>query len=238
MPTGSTHNDKRASRRALPLLVSLVVGIAIGAAASWPLLFALDRQAPVVDEILRLMLPAFGVAAVLLLIAVPIAWWALSRFIKATGGTLQDVVREARQGVQAAANNDTAAAASHAEQAILEGLAWYGPLAARRFVVRTALGLLIAFGGMIGTALLFRQTVLLGVQNTLISEQVVLLSSQNAKIDLQTVTAEAQRRGVLSVELFSIMQEVAREIENVAKEQARPPYRLCRCSGRACLAVI
>jgi len=52
------------------------------------------------------------------------------------------------------------------------------------------LALLIAFGGLIGTALIFRQTALLGEQNKKISEQIDLLAEQNRKLDFQTITAE------------------------------------------------
>jgi hypothetical protein len=40
------------------------------------------------------MLPAFGVAGVTLLLAVPLMWWMLARFIPASRGTLEQVVHE------------------------------------------------------------------------------------------------------------------------------------------------
>jgi hypothetical protein len=101
----------------------------------------------------------------------------------------------------------TADAELHASQAFDQALAWYSPIAARRWVVRSALALLISFGGPTGTALLFRQTLLLREQNQKLQEQIVLLRDQNQKLDLQTVTAEAQRRTGLTTELFSILQQ-------------------------------
>jgi uncharacterized protein YjbI with pentapeptide repeats len=152
------------------------------------------------------------------------------RFTRGAHGTLDQVLREATAATHAAAEGNAPAAASHAERAVVEVLAWYGPMAARRWVVQTSLALLVGFGGLIGTAMLFRQTLLLGEQNKKITEQTDLLgkendllrnqnekvdqqtdllTDQNRKLDLQTVTAEAQRRAGLAAELFSILQAVS-----------------------------
>ncbi|MCP4562857.1 MAG: pentapeptide repeat-containing protein [Bosea sp.] len=194
-------------RGALPLLAAVVVGVVIGAAASWSILVGtIDGAAPMVDAFIRLLGPIAGAIGLGLAVAVPLSWWAINRFLRGAKGTLDHVVGQVSAATQAVSVRDSSAAIAHAEKAILGALAWYGPIAARRWVVQTALALLIAFGGLIGTALLFRQTRLLGEQNEKLEKQTSLLVDQNKKIDLQTITAETQRRTVLSAELFSILQ--------------------------------
>jgi uncharacterized protein YjbI with pentapeptide repeats len=194
----------------MPTFVALIVGIVVGAAASWPLFFGvLDSAVPAVEFGLHVLLPVLGVGCAMLALVVPFTWWWLRRFVRTAQGTLEQVVRETAAASHAATERDAPAAAFHAERAVLEALAWYGPIAARRWVVQTALALLVTFGGLIGTALLFRQTLLLGQQNTKLQEQTLLLRDQNDKLDLQTVTAEAQRRAGLTVELSAILQAVS-----------------------------
>jgi uncharacterized protein YjbI with pentapeptide repeats len=206
----ASQTPPRRSSGVMPTFVALIVGIVVGAAASWPLFFgALDRAAPVVEFGLHSLLPVLGVGCAVLALVIPLTWWWLWRFVGTARGTLEQVVREAAAASHAAADRDAPAAASHAERAVLEALAWYGPIAARRWVVQTALALLVTFGGLIGTALLFRQTLLLGEQNAKLQEQTGLLRDQNSKIDLQTVTAEAQRRAGLAAEMSAILQVVS-----------------------------
>ncbi len=158
-------------------------------------------------------LGGFGVA---LLLVVPLAWWWLRRFVGTAEGTLQRVISNGAAATRAAAQSDAPGAVTHAENALHEAAAWYGPIAARRFTVQTALALVVTFGGLVGTGLLFRQTLLLGEQtiflgkqNEKLDEQTALLRDQNTKLDLQTVTAEAQRRAGLAAALFSILQAVS-----------------------------
>jgi uncharacterized protein YjbI with pentapeptide repeats len=209
----------------MPMLVPMVLGLVVGATASWALLYpALEKAVPWVDIFIQIVLPAMGIFVAALMLVVPLAWWAIRRFIKTAHGTLEQVVRKVAAAAQAAAENNTSAATSHAREAALEAVAWYGPVAARRFVVQTALGLLVTFGGLVGTALLFRQTILLGEQNKKLAEQTDLLRNQNekldqqtdlfreqnTKLDLQTIAAEAQRRAGLSAELFAILEAISR----------------------------
>lgn len=229
-------SSRPGEQRVLPLLLATFVGVAIGASASWPLFFgALDRAEPAVDGALHLVLPALATTAALLLLVGPLTWFGVRRFLGRVQGTLSRVTMELAQTSRAMAESDTVRAVNHAEQAVLEALAWYAPVAARRFLFHSALALLVAFGGMLGTVLLFRQTLLMGAQNKMLSEQVELLKDQNEKleqqiklsieqnknveqqidlmkqqnrkIDLQTVTAEAQRRGPLTAELFALLSQ-------------------------------
>jgi hypothetical protein len=215
----------------MAVIVPTVVGVVIGVATSWALFFpALDEAATLVNAITQIALVALAVIGVALVTVVPLAVWTVRRFARNAHGTLDQVTREVVAATQAATEGNASEATSRAQKAVLEGLAWYGPVAARRWVVQTALGLLVAFGGLAGSALLFRQTVLLSEQNRKLDQQTdlfrkqndllssqnekldqqtALFRDQNTKLDLQTITAEAQRRAGLSAELFSILQAVS-----------------------------
>lgn len=182
------------------LVVFLVVGVGIGAAVILAFQSGDFRQIVAglrdAQGVLLAAMCGFGVAVV---IGVPIGYWFLRRFIGTAAGALTQVIADATAAAEAATKQNAQAAVEHAGRALREAAAWYAPRAARRFVVTTTLGLLVTFGGLTGTVLLLRQTLLLGTQNE-------LLIAQNDKIDLQTVTVEAQRRGGLASELFSILQ--------------------------------
>jgi hypothetical protein len=207
-----------------PVLLAGIVGLTLGAAISWALLFGtIDRATPFVDILVHVVLPALGITVGILALVLVLAWRRAKRFLTRTQGTLEQVVAQAAAAAEAAAKRDAPQATHHAGQMAMEAAAWYGPIMARRGLMQASLAVLLAFGGLVGTALLFRQTLLLGMQNvrlqeqvdllrdqnTKIDRQVALLTEQNSKIDLQTLTAEAQRRGGLAPELFSIMQELS-----------------------------
>src|SRR5262249_55513816 len=130
------------------------------------------------------------------------------RFLPHSLGTLEQIVSEVASAAQAAANSNAQEAITHSENAAREAASWYSVRAGRHFFLRAAIGLIAGFGGLVGSALMFRQTILLGEQNKKLQEQTLLLRDQNQKIDLQTVTAEAQRRSVLVPELLAIQQEL------------------------------
>ncbi|MET4487641.1 pentapeptide repeat-containing protein [Bradyrhizobium sp. LA7.1] len=205
-------------------LAQLIVGVAVGVAITWAFLFAtLDHAASLIDGTLHIFLLIIVVLGLLLSLAIPITIWVARRFFTHAHGTIEQVLLDSAAAVRATAERDVPTAVTHVERAINEGFAWYAPIAARRWVARTALGLLVAFGGLTGTALLFRQTLLLGEQNKLLQEQILLLRDQNTKIDLQNVTAEAQRRAALLPELLSILQDAAKQVKDKEeKGEVRP----------------
>jgi hypothetical protein len=196
-------------------VVGAVAGAVVATIATWALLSGeLGLFARWLDSVLNLLLAALAGAGVTAVLAVLVVWWWWPRFVGMAQGTFGQVVSNVRAAAWAAAENDAAAAVSHAERAVHEAAAWYAPIAARRFVVQTLITLLVTFGGLVGTGLLFRQTLLLG--------------AQNAKLDLQTVTAEAQRRGGLAAELFSILQAVS-QLTPSEKKGGSAGRRRCGC---------
>ncbi len=178
----------------------------MGAALTWVLVTRIEHAEPLVS-VLRDLLPlAFGGFVAALVVGLLLGSWWLMRIIGRAAGTLEQIVAEATKAAEAAARRDAPTAVSHAGQAAQEAVGWYAQGAAKRFAVQAALGLFVAFGGLVGTTLLFRQTLLLveqirkidtqmmllRKQNEKLDAQTGLLSEQNTKIDLQTVTVEAQ----------------------------------------------
>jgi uncharacterized protein YjbI with pentapeptide repeats len=192
-------------------IVVFVTGTLLGISLTWALLFsALDRYEPAINFFLHVLLPIFGLFGAGLVIAGPLVWWRLKRFTAGATGALDQVSAELAGVVSSSVAGDAPNAIDHVQRALRETIAWSGPLLVRRWVLQTGLAVLVSVGGLIGTALLFRQTILLREQNEKLQEQTLLLRDQNQKIDLQTITAEAQRRAGLSAELFAILGEVSK----------------------------
>jgi hypothetical protein len=173
---------------------ALAVGMLIGFAATWVLFYGPIDEADPSPSIFHLFIAVLsGFFGALGFVAL-LVWWAVHS-LKRAHGTLEQIVRETTAATRAAIQLNALTTVDHVEKAILEGVVWYERSTARQWIVRITFGLLFGFGGLIGTAMLFRQTILLG--------------TQNEKLDLQTVTAEAQRRAGLSAELFAILQAVS-----------------------------
>ena len=132
------ETSRRRSSGVLQMVTVLVVGMVMGAVASAGLLFgAIDTAAPWVDAGVHVLVPILGAFGAALALVVPLAWWLVRRFITGAHGTLEQVVSKATAATRAATQGDAPAAASHTEQAVLEALTWYGPIAARRWIVQT-----------------------------------------------------------------------------------------------------
>jgi hypothetical protein len=119
------------------MVTGVVVGAVTGAAITWALLSGkLDRAGELLDSVLDLVLAAilgFGAAVVL---GAPLAGWWLTRFVRRARGTLDRAVSDAAAAARAAAESDAAAAVLHAERALHEAVAWYGPVACALSLIR------------------------------------------------------------------------------------------------------
>jgi hypothetical protein len=178
-----TEETPQRSSGAAWLVVGVVVGAVMTTIAGWTLHAGEFKSvAEWLNSVLNLLPAALGGFGVALLLAVLLAWWALRRFVGKARGTIEQIISDTAEATRAAAKSDAPAAVSHAERALREAAAWYGPAAARRFVVHTLVTLLVTFGGLVGTGLLFRQTILLDKQNEKLGEQTALLRDQNAKL--------------------------------------------------------
>jgi hypothetical protein len=204
---------------------TLVVGLLAGASLGPSLFILVNYFEPKADTLLSLAIGALVALAICLVVATITAYLVLPRLFSNARGTLTAVVEDLAHASQAHAQGRTDAALAHLGRAAHEGVAWYSAGTTRRFVLQAGLALLISFGGIVGSVLLLSQNALLRDQNKKIDKQVELLDDQNKKIDKQvellaeqnnkieqqTTIADAQKRSAFVTEMFSILQEVAKE---------------------------
>lgn len=189
------------------MIVVFVIGVAIGCAISWPLFLGdLNRARPAVDTAIPIVAGVLAALGVGLLVLLPVALFGLWRFFRRTDASLNTVTTEIIAAARFAAEQNPAQAAQHLEHAASGAIAWYSPIAARRAALRGALALLVALGGIVGTALLFRQT--------------ILLDAQNDKLDMQAAIAQAQLRAVLAQQWLAIEEKISTLSE---EHQKNPP---------------
>lgn len=207
----------RSATQAISQSIALViVGVGIGATVAWALFLGDIRSiAPLVDSGLRIGLLIAGALVLLIAVLFPIAIWAVRRLARSTAGTFSGIVASVGDATRSAIDGDGKGAATNVEAAVLGFAAWYTPIALRQWIATTTIALLIALGGLAGTALLFRQTLLLDDQNKKLEKQTNLLETQNKTIELQNesmifqvVTSESQRRSNLLIELYAIMASI------------------------------
>jgi uncharacterized protein YjbI with pentapeptide repeats len=224
MSTQSEHKVRAAERqgRSAFLIVGVLLGASLGAALS-PAVERLQLS-KINDQLFSFALGAFVAIGICLVIAGVSALLIVPRFFASTRGTLTAMVNDLTQASRAYHEGNSTKAIDDLGRAAEEGTAWYSIVTTRRFVTQAALGLLIAFGGVLGAVLLFNQNALLRDQNVMIGSQLKLLTDQNkmidqqlkllvdqnGKIEQQTMVADAQRRGAFLTEMFSIVQEVSK----------------------------
>lgn len=219
VPSGRPAGEAapRSSFGAAWALVLLLLGGVIGFIIALTLFFdEFGSFTRWLDSVFSLILAAASGFIVGSLLVGLCAAFLLTRFLRRARATLKQVVSDAEAAAHAACDRDAKAAVKHTADAIRTVAAWYSDGTSRRFMVQTVLASLVAFGGLTGTVLLFRQTLLLGQQTSLLAkqnekldEQTSLLQEQNEKLDQQTITAEAQRRDAFSTEMSSLIQTVA-----------------------------
>lgn len=198
----------------LPVITALIVGVAAGSAIGVGIFVYFDEISPSIESVIKIIIPLLGAFALIAVLAVPLTIVLIKRLTANAAGTLEDVVRKSSLSIEAAIQKDAELANKHAAQALLSGVAWYAPAAARRWVVNTSLSLLVAMVGLIGTVLLYKQISLLKDQNDKISTQIDLLKTQNEKLDQQTIVSEATRRGAIATEMSEILKEINNAISD------------------------
>ncbi|MCE7921906.1 MAG: pentapeptide repeat-containing protein [Haliscomenobacteraceae bacterium CHB4] len=85
-------------------------------------------------------------------------------------------------------------------------MAWYSWMNFRRWVVMVFQSLLVGFGGLLGTLILYNQ-------NKLLIQQNELLNQQNVRLDQQTYLQEAERRSSLISLMGSILDAINLELK-------------------------
>jgi len=92
---------------------------------------------------------------------------------------------------------------------------WYS---FRRWSVFLFYSLLVGFAGLVGSALLYNQNNLIGLQNTTITKQNEIILNQTRRLDQQTYLLEADRRGSLVFLFSNVLDAIDREITNDFKD--------------------
>lgn len=218
------HQPARPQQSWPRVLITLVLGVVLGASLGPALFLAIDRLELSGDLLLSFAVGGFLTLAVCLAVVGAVALLVVPRIFSSARGTLSAMVEALTKASRAHAEGRLDEAIDHAGRAIGEGVSWYSIGATRRFIAQAALGLLISFGSVVGAVLLFSQNTLLRDQNVMVKSQVGLLTEQNDKIerqlellliqndkiDQQTMVADSQKRGAFATEMFSILQEVAK----------------------------
>ncbi|WP_147110301.1 hypothetical protein [Tateyamaria sp. syn59] len=147
------------------------------------------------QELRRIAVTVFvAVAAlvVVLVIALFFRDWILRRLFGRAEATLDDVSASLIAGVSAATAGDRAAATQHAQEVVQRGMGWYAWTGFYRWVIATAVALLLAFGAFMGTVLLFEQNRKLGEQTEVLRVQTERLAEQTGFMAAQTELMQAQ----------------------------------------------
>ena len=119
-------------------------------------------------------------------------------------------------------NVNDAGKKNNRQQLAKEIAALYSWFTARKWMIGAAIGLIAAFVGLVGSALLYNQNLLLTDQNKkiqgqtelfeenllLTKSQISLLETQNRKIDVQSFLMEAERHSPARIELIRILGEI------------------------------
>ncbi|MFL4469748.1 hypothetical protein ACERZ8_07655 [Tateyamaria armeniaca] len=206
----------------------------------------------VAEERLRdVAIAIFAAVAALVVVLVVVLFFRdgiLRRLVGRSEATLEDVSGSLVDAVTAASKGDTDTAATHARALVQSGVGWYTWSNFYRWVIGTALGLLLAFGAFVGTVLLFEQTRTLRVQTERIGEQTDLMTAQTALMEAQTerlreqTEAAAMQNEILMLSLVSDLRArllaSAREVtlqEAMRQVQFQlPPSARLQNAGRSC----
>ncbi len=116
----------------------------------------------------------------------------LRRLLGRTEVALQDVAASLIRAASAAGAGDRTTATDEAQTFVRQGLGWYAWTNLYRWVIATAVGLLLAFGAFVGTILLFEQTRTLREQTRTLKQQTETLILQTERFGEQTALMELQ----------------------------------------------
>ncbi|MEM6371829.1 MAG: hypothetical protein AAF727_03490 [Pseudomonadota bacterium] len=164
-----------------------------------------------------------SVLVVLLVVALFFRDAILRRVLGRSEVALEDVAGSLVGALAAASEGDRDKAADHARALVQGGVGWYTWSSFYRWVIGSALGLLLAFGAFVGTVLLFEQTRTLRVQTERIGEQTALMEAQTALMEAQTerlreqTEAAAIQNEIMSLSLVNQLRE-----QMLASVETRP----------------
>ncbi|WP_161497186.1 MULTISPECIES: pentapeptide repeat-containing protein [Bradyrhizobium] len=169
--------------------------------------FLIFKMEDVGGSLIAFGIGAIAAASATLTLCSILAFLVVPRWIGNVRGTVESIAAAITAAGRAHVAGKSDVAATEMGRATIEAAAWYANVRTRHFVSQSAIALVVAFGGIVGSALLITQNSLLKDQNLKLDYQTKLLNQQN-------VTAEAQRRAALTAELFDVLKDVAREVQS------------------------
>ncbi|MEZ5777800.1 MAG: pentapeptide repeat-containing protein [Paracoccaceae bacterium] len=128
----------------------------------------------------------------------------MRRILGVTDTRIESFADPLSQVARAAMDRDPGLALGGARDLVVRGLALYGWLATRRWIVMSLTALIAAMAALAGTALLFRQNELIAAQSGLLEQQNQKIEAQTALLAQDVQLAEAARNAMLAVEITEI----------------------------------
>lgn len=158
---------------------------------------------------------AVSALVILLVIALFLRDWVLRKVLGRAETTLDEVLSSLVRGVSAASDGDRQRAEQEAQTFVKAATGWYVWSGFYRWVVATAMGLLLAFGAFTGTVLLFEQNRKLGEQTLLMGQQSLLMEAQTERMAEQS-TQFAMQNEIMTVSLVSeLRSQLASTVERI-----------------------
>ena len=181
----------------------------------------------------------FATAGILLVLALVLFGreWILRKVLGRTESALEDVAKSLIDVADAASTGEKDRAVAAAKSFVSQGIAWYSWSTFYRWVIATAMGLLVTFGAFVGTILLFeqtrtlqQQTETLGLQTIALEEQSRTLKEQSESLKLQTerfgeqtslmTTQTTQLTMQNEILTLSLVSELRSQILNTSQERS------------------
>lgn len=154
----------------------------------------------------------FGAISVLIIVLV-LPLFFRDRLLRRVLGTaetsLDDVLASLVKGVSAAAHGDRDTAEAEAHAFAKSATGWYVWSGFYRWVIASALGLLLAFGAFTGTVLLFEQNRKLSEQTVLMGQQGDLMQAQTDRLEEQSTQFQLQNE----IMMISLVSELRAQLE-------------------------
>ncbi|MGC1495276.1 MAG: hypothetical protein WA790_05665 [Sulfitobacter sp.] len=137
----------------------------------------------------------FGAVTVLIVVLILVLFFREKILRKVLGrgeASVEEISRSLIAGVSAASSGDMARAEAEADTLVRATVGWYTWSNFYRWVIGTALGLLLAFATFTGSVLLFEQTQKIGQQTEVMVAQTALMEAQTERLAEQTLQAQMQ----------------------------------------------
>lgn len=164
----------------------LIVGLIVGVLVTTPLIF-FDH-----NVLLNRILDKVGYAFTLVLFIVLALVFAslfkeriINLFFRGVEGTVTRSIDKVNEIAIQCIDRDPKGIVQNSSTAVKEIFSWYSWVTLRKWLVNSAIGLMIGFAGVVGTLLLHKQNGLLDAQNKTLEEQKKLFVEQNVTIQAQ-----------------------------------------------------